>query len=49
MDAGVYSSVVQTQSDTIASHYNRSNLSITMGRIVLRYPSHANSKYLVGS
>jgi len=44
-----YSSTVQTQSDIIASHYNHSILSITMGRIVLDYPSHANSKYLVGS
>ena len=46
MDAGeVYSSAVQTQSDIIASYYNHSILSITMGRIVLHYPSHANSKY----
>jgi len=28
---------------------NHSILSITMGRIVLHYPSHVNSKYLVGS
>ena len=50
MGAGeVYSSAVQTQSDIIASHYNHSILSITMERIVLHYPSHGNSKYLVGS
>jgi len=44
----VYSSAVQIQSDIIASHYNHSILSITMGRIVLHYLSHANSKYLEG-
>jgi len=50
MDAGeVYSSAVQIQSDIIASHCNHSVLSITMGRIVLHYLSHVNSKYLVGS
>ena len=38
----VYSSAVQTLSDVIASHYNHSILSNTVGRIVLYYPSHAN-------
>ena len=35
------------QSDIIASHYNYCILSITIGRIVLHYPSHAHSKHLV--
>ena len=33
---------------SLASHYNHSSLSITRGRIVMQYPSHANLKYLVG-
>jgi len=41
---------MQNQSDntSLTSHYNHIILSIAMKRIVMHYPSHDNSEYLVG-
>jgi len=45
----VYLSAVQIQLElmTLSSYYNHCILLITMGRIVMHYPSNANSKCLV--
>ena len=40
---------IQSESILISLPLQPSILSITMGRIVLHYPSHANSNYLVES